>query len=68
MDLDKGVAVLNNNFFQALIQRYQRRKLCEDLEYLNDFGGVCNILKTLETGINNGVSMLHSQERKIEFG
>ena len=68
VDVDQGVTMLNNNFFQSLIARYQRRKLCEDLEFINDFGGVSNILKTLESGINNGINMLHASDRKIEFG
>jgi len=61
VDLDQGVALLNNNFFQSLILRYQRRRFCEDLEFINDFGGVGNILKTLESGINNGINMSHAR-------
>jgi hypothetical protein len=61
VDLDQGVALLNNNFFQSLILRYQRRRLCEDLEFIYDFGGVGNILKTLESGINNGINMSHAR-------
>ena len=68
VQIDQGEVVLNNKFFQSLIQRYQRRRLCEDLEFINDFGGVCNILKTLQSSINKGVDMLKAQERKTEFG
>ena len=59
IEIDKkdGCTVMNYKFFANLHLKYEKRKYCEEIEFLKQMGGVGNILKTLETGINNGINL-----------
>jgi hypothetical protein len=52
-----GSTFLDTKFFSKLVEKCQRKYVCEDLEFIKRYGGVCSILKTLESGINNGINM-----------
>lgn len=68
IDQDKGATILNHKFFTKLCEKYEQKKYCEEIQFLKEFGGVCNILKTLESGINQGINMLYAEERLTSFG
>lgn len=68
VDQHQGSTVLNHKFFSKLFQKYEHRQYCEEIEFIKGFGGVCSILKTLQSNINRGINSFDLEERKVHFG